>query len=161
MIEYIKEKYVNLYKIIKNWFCLTLGTRTKSLPLDNIPQGIIKIEPDLSGLKISKNFKRKILPFYIWYAETFSEGRFNLDFSKEAIQSYYDYETFGKGDPVNLNINPINGCAYAKHWFDAMIKEYNKGIKDGLFLRSEFLEDVPEQHKWIFEKNLIGTGSIC
>lgn len=76
-------------------------------------------------------------------ADRFIKKGFVLDFSEQALQKAYEFETFGKGK-VDDNIfqqKTINGYLFGKQWLNWHITEWKKAIEKGLLLRSELEED--------------------
>lgn len=89
----------------------------------------------------------------------FSDHHENIDFSNQALQEMFEYETFGKGD-LRLNIfanknGKFNGYAVGKHWMDVTIAMWKEDIKEGLLFKFELKKEYPE---WFLEK--VGVLSI-
>lgn len=87
----------------------------------------------------------------------FAQGFGNLDFSDEAAQNMYNYESQGK--PLikynELQENGMyNGYAVGKHWMDVTLTMWKEDISDGILLKVELLEDseIPTKVKEIVEK---------
>lgn len=66
-----------------------------------------------------------------------------LDFSDEAAEEMYLFETTGKGD-LQLGLfagQQANGFAVGKRWMDVTVKMWKADIRGGILWRHE-LEDV-------------------
>lgn len=77
----------------------------------------------------------------------FAEDIPNMDFSEEAAQAYFDFETSGKG---NLKIGMFgrqekyNGYMVGKHWMDVTIKMWKEDDRRGWYLPDELSAFYPE-----------------
>ena len=74
-----------------------------------------------------------------------------LDFSSQALQEMYDYETFGKGDlslgVFTLENKPINGYAYGKNQLDITVGMWKEDEHKPWFFIHELYEEYP--HWWL------------
>jgi hypothetical protein len=78
----------------------------------------------------------------------------NIDYSDQAAQEMYLYETRGEG---NLSMGlfeidgKINGFAVGKKWMNVQIESWKRDIRRGLLFRFELESDYP---KWFLDKFL-------
>lgn len=74
-----------------------------------------------------------------------------LDYSEEAANEMYQFETNGKGNlRMGLfNGDRYNGYAVGKHWMDATIKMWIQDIRDGVLFIEELYEWFPDWHWWL------------
>ena len=73
-----------------------------------------------------------------------------MDFSEEAAQAMFDYESEGHGD-LSLSIfsNTRNGYAIGKHWMDVTISMWKEDLVFGTLTKQELIQDYP---KWFLVK---------
>lgn len=97
-------------------------------------------------MKPSKKW-RAMQPIY----QAFAEGKEGLDFSEEAAEEMYLFESRGEG---NLRMGlfsgeRMNGYAVGKHWMDATVKGWLEMIAEGTLFIWELYEWFPEWHWWL------------
>jgi hypothetical protein len=83
----------------------------------------------------------------------FAGDHCTLDFSLNAAQEAYLFETTGKGNLKRgvFSDPPYNGYAVGKHWMDATVKMWREDIRKGLLMRRELYEDplFEREHWWL------------
>lgn len=91
---------------------------------------------------------RRIQPIYRHF------GGERLDYSEEAAQEMYCFETTGQGD-LKMGLfagNRCNGYAVGKHWMDATIKMWLQDIPQGLLSLDELYREYPEEWHWWLDR---------
>ena len=74
------------------------------------------------------------------------------DFSEQAAQEMYDYETFGKGTLKNTIFGvPTNGYFIGKKFMNITLAMWQEDIEDGLLAKFELYEDGKYPHSWLNE----------
>ena len=102
-------------------------------------------------MKPTNKWLNKILPMYREAVNHFEFCKtFKLEWSEDAINAYYEYESYGVGNNINLN----NGCARGKFLIDLHIQLWRDGIKEKLFNKQELTSDLPDILKPYFYKAL-------
>lgn len=78
----------------------------------------------------------------------------NVDYSEEAAEEMYLYETRGEGhlqSGLFQKGEKINGYANGKKWMNVHIKMWSEGIRQGILFKYELEEHYP---KWFLDKFL-------
>lgn len=104
-------------------------------------------------MKISKGWL-KHAEIYKLFIDDFDK---DLDFSKEAMQEMYEYETFGTGDlkiDIFVSRGKVNGYAVGKKKMDITIKMWKDNIRKGLLYPVELYKD--KYPHWWLDKILKG-----
>ena len=76
-----------------------------------------------------------------------------LDFSEEAAEAMYRFETFGDGpNPYGLwHEGKMNGYAVGKRWLNWHLSEWKEAVAIGLLTKNELANDLTIPHPWIDE----------
>ena len=85
------------------------------------------------------------------------------DYSKQAAQEMFDYESKGIGD-LSLMIfddgkRKVNGYAYGKHWMDWQINAWRDGIAKGYSSKFELWADLRNEFPFKFLKYALDLHS--
>ncbi len=77
----------------------------------------------------------------------------NLDFSDQAAEEAYLFETRGEGNLEQglFECERPNGFAVGKKWMNVSIEQWKKDIRSGLLFKFELEESYP---KWFLDKFL-------
>lgn len=80
-----------------------------------------------------------------------------LDYSDQAAEEMYLYETKGEGN-LSMGLFEVkgktNGYAVGKKWMNVHIEMWKKDIQEGIIFRFELEEEYP---KWFLDKFLKGS----
>lgn len=86
-------------------------------------------------MKVSKKWRAKVLPLYKEAVEKLEFANITHDFSDQACEEYFNYESKGGRKPDLV----VNGCARGKFLLDQHLGMWKEGIKEELFSKKEFL----------------------
>ena len=94
-------------------------------------------------MKVSKKYKR-MADMYRYFSRDFQ----NLDYSAEALEEMYHYESMGGPSPDDRN-----GYLIGKRYMDVNIAMWKEDIEKGLLFKSELYAD-PAYPEWFLDKIL-------
>ena len=77
----------------------------------------------------------------------------SLDFSEQAAEEMYRYESYGEGDCSSgiFANGRINGYAHGKHMLNLQFDAWREGIALGLTTKQELLTDPTLDQAWLAE----------
>ena len=75
----------------------------------------------------------------------------DLDFSPEAAEAMYRYETFGEGDAPGIFGGKHNGYMVGKHCVNLQVAMWKEALAEGLITKQELYADEDLEHPWVEE----------